>query len=111
MPEFEAMSKHDGKVKPVFVFTVDGGPDENPRYDKTIRVAIHYFLKYDLDAFITVTNSPHRSCFNRVERRMAPLSRELSGVLLPHDHFGNHLNAKLETADEELEKKKLQVCR
>lgn len=99
MPEFVDLSKHNGEVKPVFIFTVDGGPDENPRYDKTIRVVIHYFLTYDLDTFITVTNSPHRSCFNRVERRMAPLSRELSGVVLRHDQFCSHLSAKLETVD------------
>lgn len=104
MPEFEAFFKYNGEIKPVFVFTVDGGLDEHPRYEKTIKVGIHYFQKYDLDCFIVATNSPHRSCFNRVETRMAPLSRELSGVLLPHDKFGNHLNSKLETVDEKLEK-------
>ncbi|KAL7295587.1 hypothetical protein TKK_0011225 [Trichogramma kaykai] len=36
---------------------------------------------------------------------MAPLSRALSGVILPHDFHGNHLNAQKKTDDEELEKK------
>ena len=62
-----------------------GGPDENPRYRKTIAFAIDYFHTYDLDAFFLVTNAPGRSAFNRVERRMAPLSKELSGVLLEHN--------------------------
>ena len=31
------------------------------------------------------------AAYNYVERRMEPLSRDLSGVVLPHDHFGNHL--------------------
>ncbi len=35
---------------------------------------------------------------------MAPLSRELSGLILPHDHFGSHLDPAGKTIDEELEK-------
>ena len=42
---------------------------------------------------------------NRVERKMAPLSRELSGLILPHDHYGSHLDKKGNTADPQLEKK------
>jgi len=34
---------------------------------------------------------------------MAPLSRALSGVILPHDHFGTHLNNAGKTIDKELE--------
>ena len=34
---------------------------------------------------------------------MAPLSHDLSGVVLPHDHFGSHLNAQGQTVDEKLE--------
>jgi len=95
----------DRLVKPVFVFTVDGGPDENPRYQKVIKVAIHHFLQHDLDALFIVANAPGRSAFNRVERKMAPLSRELSGLILPHDHYGSHLDKKGNTADPQLEKK------
>ena len=40
-----------------------------------------------------------------VERGMAPLSRDLSGVVLPHDHFGSHLNAQGQTVDEKLEER------
>lgn len=83
----------------------DGGPDENPRYEKVIAVAVHHFIKRDLDALFICTNAPGRSCFNRVERRMAPLSRDLCGLVLPHDEFGNHLNNQNETIDVELEKK------
>jgi len=31
---------------------------------------------------------------------MAPLSHDLAGILLPHDHFGSHLNATGHTVDE-----------
>ena len=42
--------------------------------------------------------------FNRVERLMVKFSKELSGVVLPHDNFGSHLNAKGKTINKELEK-------
>ena len=91
-------------MKPVVVFTVDGGPDENPRYQKVIKVAIHHFVEHNLDALFVATNAPGRSAFNRVERKMAPLSKELSGLILPHDHFGSHLDNSGKTVDETLEK-------
>lgn len=73
------MKTSDDLIKPVMMITVDGGPDENPRYPRVIASAIGHFKKYDLDAIYVATNAPGRSAFNRVERRMAPLSKELSG--------------------------------
>lgn len=106
MPEFDQYCRvgAGGQAKPVFMFSVDGGPDENPRYEKVIRVAIHHFVKQNLDACLIATNAPGRSAFNRVERRMAPLSKELTGVILPHDTFGTHLDSQGRTIDVELEK-------
>lgn len=107
LPEFGDLSKtSDGVVKPILIFTVDGGPDENPRYQKTIEVGIHHFLQNNLDALFIATNAPGRSAFNSVERKMAPLSRELSGLIIPHDQFGSHLNNQGKTIDTELEKKR-----
>ncbi|XP_062546366.1 uncharacterized protein LOC134212476 [Armigeres subalbatus] len=106
LPEFDQILKTDfNTVKPVMITTVDGGPDENPRFGKTISVAIHTFKSFDLDALFLATNAPGRSAFNPVERRMAPLSRELSGLILPHDKFGSHLDSQGRTTDEMLEKK------
>ena len=102
---FDGSFKSNGEAKPVMIVTVDGGPDENPRYTKTIEYAIDYFLSQDLDAFFLATNVPTRSAFNRVECRMVKFSQELSGVVLPYDNFGSHLNAKGETIDKELEKR------
>lgn len=65
---------------------------------------IHHFIKFDLDALIVATNAPGRSAFNRVERKMAQLSKGLVGVVLPHDHYGSHLNNSGETVDFDLEK-------
>ena len=33
---------------------------------------------------------------------MAPLSRELAGISLPHDHFGSHLDERGVTIDKDL---------
>lgn len=69
-------------------------------------MSIHHFCKHNLDALFVVTNAPGRSAFNRVERRMAPLSRELAGLILPHEKFGSHLDSQGRTIDRDLEKKK-----
>ncbi|XP_065172441.1 uncharacterized protein [Atheta coriaria] len=104
----EIMRDEEGRLKPVVLISSDGGPDENPRYSKVISCAIHNFIKHDLDAIFIFTNAPGRSAFNRVERRMAPLSRELSGLILPHDSYGNHLDEQGRTKDHDLEKKNFQ---
>eukprot|EP00731_Ephydatia_muelleri_P001579 Em0001g1579a len=105
--EFDTITKYgpDNTVKPVLVISVDGGPDENPRYQKVIEMAVHHFVQNNLDAYFITTNAPGRSAFNRVERRMAPLSNELSGLILPHDKYGSHLNDQGLTIETDLEKK------
>ena len=92
-------------MKPVLIITSDGGPDENPRYEKVIRFAISHFKKYDLDGLFLVTNAPERSAFNRVERRMAPLSHALLELVLDYDFYGSHLDDSGKTIDADLEKK------
>ena len=74
------------------IVTEDGRPDQNSRYMKTMLCVIDYFLMYDLDAMVIATNAPGCSAFNRVEKRMAPLSKE-----------GTHLDGKGETIDKEVE--------
>lgn len=106
VPAFKSFVKtQEGLIKPIFISTSDGGPDENPRYARVIANAIKHFQEYNLDAYYLATNAPGRSAYNRVERRMAPLSRELTGLILHHEHFGSHLNSKNETIDVELEKR------
>lgn len=81
----EIVRDEAGTIKPIMMISTDGGPDENPRFPKVIAHAINHFINCDLDAIFLFTNAPGRSAFNRAERRMAPLSRELAGVILPHD--------------------------
>lgn len=53
LEEFDTIirKERDMMIKPVVVFTVDGVPDENPHYQKVIEVAIHHFVKSNLDVF------------------------------------------------------------
>ncbi|XP_065639521.1 uncharacterized protein LOC136072280 [Hydra vulgaris] len=94
----------DGVSKQAMVITVDGGPDENPRYEKTILCAKTYFKEHDFDGMFVATNAPGRSAFNRIERRMAPQSHDLEGIILPFNHFGSHLNSRGKTTDKLMEK-------
>jgi hypothetical protein len=103
--KFDEFTKENMKVKPIIFRLVDGGPDQNPRHKKVISAAIEQFKKYDLDVIIVATNAPGRSAFNPIERRMAPLSKSLAGVILPIATYGTHLNKSGDTIDEELELK------
>lgn len=106
LEHFDIITKtNTGNLKPVCIVTVDGGPDENPRYTKVVEAAVHHFIKNDFDAYFVACNAPGRSAFNRVERRMAPLSKELAGVILPFEYYGSHLDQNCKTVDLELEKK------
>lgn len=96
------------KVNPVIVLSTDGGPDENPRFEKMIQFGIMQSKNSDLDALFIVTNAPGRSAYNRVERRMAPLSHQLSDVILEHEHYGSHLDNQGRTIDSDLEKNKFE---
>ena len=62
LPEFASSFQTDKQEeKKVMIVTVDGGPDENPRYEKTINCSIKDFVEHDLDAFFLATNAPGRS--------------------------------------------------
>ncbi|GBP44031.1 hypothetical protein EVAR_85185_1 [Eumeta japonica] len=58
------------------------------------------------DAALTLTPTPTATKFP-IERRMAPLSLLLSGLVLPHDTFGNHLDTSGKTINSDLELKNL----
>ena len=91
-----------------------------------MKQAIQNFKNYNLDAIFVATHAPCQSASNpvskewaltpryraltpnfvfcsQVERRMALLSRKLSGVILPYDSYGNHLDNSRKTKDKNLE--------
>ncbi|KZS01097.1 Uncharacterized protein APZ42_002342, partial [Daphnia magna] len=78
---------------------VGGSLHENPCFQKTIEVGIHHFLQNDLEALFITTNAPGRSVFNRVERKIAPLSKELSGLIISRDNFGDLFDDQGKTVD------------
>ena len=100
----------DSSFKPIFVKSVDGGPDENPRYFNNIVMGCKTFSEMDLDCYIEVTNAPGLSAYNRCERRMYHLSKEMTALVLPYETFGSHLNKGGETVDEDLEKKNFKAA-
>lgn len=52
-----------------------------------------------------VTNASSLSAYNPVEHRMAPFSHDLTGIILPWDTFGSHLDDAGNTIDHDLEVK------
>ena len=99
LEEFQSVVKNDGEIKPVAMIFSDGGPDENPCFPKTLDVAVQHFKKHNFDALLISMHAPSLSAYNQVERRMAPLSKALTGLLLPHNTFGNHLDSQRRTID------------
>ncbi|KAF2887906.1 hypothetical protein ILUMI_18267 [Ignelater luminosus] len=100
----------NNRIKPVLVVFSDGGPDEAPRNEKVLQAAVKSFKMLDLDAMFVCTNAPHQSARNPVERRMATLSRDLCGLIIPHDVCGTHLDAQGRTIDTVLEKKNFEAA-
>ena len=86
------------------LWKTDGAQDEAPRFPKPLASAVSLFKTFNLDVLIHGVNASGLSAFNPVERRMAPLSHDLAGLVLPHDSFGNHLDASGRTIHHDLEK-------
>ena len=59
-----------------------------------------FFKDHDIDYLIAACNAAGSSAFHFIERRMAPLSKELPGIVLPHDSFGTHLDENGKTIDD-----------
>ena len=69
-----------------------------------------YYNIVDLVVFLHEVNASDLTKSNLVERRVAPISREIAGVLLRQYSFGNHLDSCGKTADCELEKNFLKTA-
>ncbi len=106
----DAFKTPDGLFKPVLVKGTDGGPDENPRFEKNINMGCKTFKELQLDLYIEVTNAPGLSAYNKVERKMFHLSKELTGVVLPPDTYGSHLDSSGKTIDSDLEEKNFEAA-
>ena len=104
MLKTEEMCKmNDGSTKPILILTRDG--HDGPRFPTTRNTLINIFKEHDLDFIYCVCNASGLSAYHFIERRMAPLSAALAGVVLPHSSFGSHLDDQGNTIDSELELK------
>ena len=91
--------------KRILLMETDVTQDEAPRYPKPLAAVISLFKELKLDTLLHGINASGLSAFNTVERRMAPLSQYILGIILPHDYFGNHLDTSGKTKKTELEKR------
>ena len=73
-------------------------------------MACKTFEDFQLDMLMEVTNAPGLSAYNRAERKMFPLSKALTGVVLPYETFGSHLDGQGKTVDTELEEKNFKAA-
>ena len=105
---FGKFTHNDRGMKRVLILRSDNGPDEAPRNPSTQSEMIQLFLKFRLVALFLISLPAGYSPFSPCERRMAPLSKQLTGVVLDHQHYGSHLNSSRETIDDKLELKNFQ---
>ena len=108
--DFQESCMKDGKLKPLVFVSVDGGPDEAPKNTLTLDSWLSVFLDFDLDLLAVFTHAPGSSAYNPVERCIAPLSKDASGVILPFDTYGSHLNISNVTIDENLKRRNFKAA-
>ena len=75
------------KLKPILLMDTDGLQDEAPRYPKTLATAVHLFCHLKIGVLLHGVNTAGLLVFNPVERRMALLSHDLAGLVLPYDQY------------------------
>ena len=96
------------KRRPILLMEMDSAQDETPCFPKTLATTVDLFHSLDLDGLLHEMNAAGFSAFNSVECRMASLSHDLPGIVLPYDHFGNYLDSSGEKIDHEMEEKNFQ---
>ena len=103
LEQLQSVAKVGNEAKFIAMIFSDAGPDENPRFPKTLDLSVQHFTKHKFDALLVSTHGPGMSVYNQVERRMGPLTKDLAGFILPYDTFANHLDSQKRTVDEGLE--------
>ncbi|PKB95214.1 hypothetical protein RhiirA5_437132 [Rhizophagus irregularis] len=85
-PQYDDALKINREIRPIWILLVDGGPDENSRHLKNIKTYCQLFQKFNLDYLTGI----------------AILSGKLTGIILPINHFGTHLNTQGKVINPEL---------
>ena len=86
----EMCKTSEGLTKPILILSRDG--HDGPRFPTTRDTLGKIFKEHDLDFIYCVCNAAGLSAYHFIERRMAPLSAHLAGVVLPRDAYGTHLD-------------------
>lgn len=99
LPSFKTLTRTlEDAVKPIVIFTVDGGPDENPRYGKVIAEAVKHFRENNLDAIFYATNAPgeaHSTVLNVGWLLSVASWQESCCLMTLSDHISIHEGAQL----------------
>ena len=72
--------------------SVNGGLNKALKNQQSLVVWTQNSNDHNLDIVFVFTHAPGSSAHNPVERRMAPLSKDTVGFILPFDTFDNHLD-------------------
>ncbi|CAG8833083.1 36957_t:CDS:2, partial [Gigaspora margarita] len=100
--QYFGILKINNNIKSIWILLVDRGPDENPCHFKNIQSYCKLFRKFNLDYLTVRTHALGQSKYNPVERGKSTLSSKLAGIILPINHFGNHLDSQDKTIDTKL---------
>ena len=110
LKEFDKVVKHGNSITPTCIYFWDRGSDENPIFPKILGIAIQHLRKNNQDALLISTHAPGLPVNNQVEKKMASLSKALSGILLPHEKFGTRLNSSRKSINTSLKKSNFKVA-
>ena len=91
LDEFKSTCKKEDKLKPLIFVSVDGGPHEAPKNRQSSASWSKTFIENDIDAIFVFTHLAGNSAYNPVERRMAPLSKDVASIILPFDTYVSNL--------------------
>ncbi|CAG8830526.1 13953_t:CDS:2, partial [Gigaspora margarita] len=100
--QYFGILKINNNIKSILILLVGRGPNENPCYFKNIQSYCKPFRKFNLDYLTVHMHALEQSKYNPVERGMSILSSKLAGIILPINHFGNHLDSQGKTIDTKL---------
>ena len=111
LEEFQdAGTNPNREVISLMFISADGGPDDTPKNQQTLAVWESQFKNRNLHVTTVFTHAPGSSVYNPVERRIAPLSKNIAGITLPFDSFVSHLGVANKTLDINLEFKNFEAA-
>ena len=98
LDSFKSFSKQSNvDLNPMWVFTKD--EHDGFRFPTTQRALIGFFKENNIDYIVAVCKAAGLCAYRFIKRRIAQLSTQLAGIVLPHVTYGIHLNGNDKTID------------